>query len=99
MKKHLNNFPEHSISIESYYDLLSPCNDSILQFGDRVLVAKTNWKGGVEAAELAAKMAQQKRAAELPHVFTGSVEHAIAHIEEAAVHNMPEEQQLSLIHI
>ena len=28
MKKHLNNFPEHSISIESYYDLLSPCNDS-----------------------------------------------------------------------
>jgi len=44
MKKHLNNFPEHSISIESYYDLLSPCNDSILQFGDRVLVAKTNWK-------------------------------------------------------
>ena len=48
MKKHLNNFPEHSISIESYYDLLSPCNDSILQFGDRVLVAKTNWKGGVE---------------------------------------------------
>ena len=28
MKKHLNNFPEHSISIESYYDLLSPCNDT-----------------------------------------------------------------------
>ena len=50
MKKHLNNFPEHSISIESYYDRLSPCYDSILQFGDRVLVAKTNWKGGVEAA-------------------------------------------------
>ena len=40
-------------------------------------------EGGVEAAELAAKMAQQKRAAELPHVFTGSVEHAIAHIEES----------------
>ena len=37
----------------------------------------------MEAAELAAKMAQQKRAAELPHVFTGSVEHAIAHIEES----------------
>lgn len=28
-----------------------------------------------------------------PHTFTGSVEHAIAHIEEAAVHNLPEEQQ------
>ena len=40
MKKHLNNFPEHSISIESYNDLLNPCYDSILQFGDRVLVAK-----------------------------------------------------------
>ena len=37
----------------------------------------------MEAAELAAKTAQQKRAAELPHVFTGSVEHAIAHIEES----------------
>ena len=34
-------------------------------------------------AELAAKLAQQKRAGELPHVFTGSVEHAIAHIEES----------------
>ena len=45
MKKHLNNFPEHSISIESYYDLLSPCNDSILQFGDRVLVAKNELEG------------------------------------------------------
>ena len=27
------------------------------------------------------------------HAFSGPVEHAIAHIEEAAVHNMPEEQQ------
>ena len=27
------------------------------------------------------------------HTFSGSVEHALAHIEEAAVHNMPEEQQ------
>ena len=27
------------------------------------------------------------------HTFSGPVEHAIAHIEEAAVHNMPEEQQ------
>lgn len=27
------------------------------------------------------------------HTFSGVVEHAIAHIEEAAVHNMPEEQQ------
>ncbi len=27
------------------------------------------------------------------HTFAGSIEHAIAHIEEAAIHNMPEEQQ------
>ena len=27
------------------------------------------------------------------HTFSGPVEHAIAHIEEAAVHNLPEEQQ------
>lgn len=27
------------------------------------------------------------------HTFSGPVEHTIAHIEEAAVHNMPEEQQ------
>ena len=33
MKKHLINFPDNGISIESYYDRLSPCNDSIMQFG------------------------------------------------------------------
>lgn len=27
------------------------------------------------------------------HKFEGVVEHALAHIEEAALHNMPEEQQ------
>ena len=48
-----------------------------------VQISALKGEGGVEAAELAAKMAQQKRAAELPHVFTGSVEHAIAHIEES----------------
>ena len=48
-----------------------------------VEISALKCEGGVEAAELAAKMAQQKRAAELPHVFTGSVEHAIAHIEES----------------
>ena len=48
-----------------------------------VEISALKGEGGVAAAELAAKMAQQKRAAELPHVFTGSVEHAIAHIEES----------------
>ena len=44
-------------------------------------------EGGVEAAkkavELAGAAAQAKRPGEVPHVFTGSVEHAIAHIEES----------------
>ena len=40
-------------------------------------------EGGMAAAELAIAMARAHRAGELPHVFTGSVEHAIAHIEES----------------
>ncbi|MDD6998863.1 MAG: ferrous iron transport protein B [Oscillospiraceae bacterium] len=40
-------------------------------------------EGGVEAAEKAAAAAQAHKVGELPHVFTGSVEHAIAHIEES----------------
>ena len=45
-----------------------------------------------EAAEAAIKAAEQKRV--LPkHIFSGSVEHAIAHLEEACVHDMPEEEQ------
>ena len=40
-------------------------------------------EGGMEAAEKAVALAQSHKAGELPHVFTGSVEHAIAHIEES----------------
>ena len=39
-------------------------------------------EGGVEALELAAKLAREGRKGEVPHVFTGPVEHALAHIEE-----------------
>ena len=39
--------------------------------------------GSQEAAEAAVQAAQAVRTRELPHVFTGSVEHAIAHIEES----------------
>ena len=38
-------------------------------------------EGSLEAAEAAIKAAQIGKAVELPHVFVGSVEHAIAHIE------------------
>lgn len=52
-------------------------------------------EGIQEAAEaaIAAARAERKEPAHIAHIFSGAVEHAIAHIEEAAVHNMPEEQQ------
>nr|WP_325196960.1 ferrous iron transport protein B [uncultured Oscillibacter sp.] len=40
-------------------------------------------EGGLEAAEKAVALARAGKAGQLPHVFTGSVEHAIAHIEES----------------
>ena len=49
--------------------------------------------GVMEAAEAAVKAAQGKTKTIPMHTFSGPVEHAIAHIEEAAVHTMPEEQQ------
>ena len=49
--------------------------------------------GVMEAAEAAVKAAQDKTKTIPMHTFSGPVEHAIAHIEEAAVHTMPEEQQ------
>ena len=49
-------------------------------------------EGIEEAAELAIKAAKKGNA--IPqHIFSGTVEHAIAHIEEAAIHNMPEDKQ------
>ena len=40
-------------------------------------------EGGMAAAERAVSLARSRKAGELPHVFTGSVEHAVAHIEES----------------
>ena len=40
-------------------------------------------EGSRQAAELAVAAARGHKAGELPHVFTGSVEHALAHIEES----------------
>ena len=48
--------------------------------------------GVMEAAEAAVQAAHNAKTVPM-HTFSGPVEHAIAHIEEAAVHNMPEEQQ------
>ena len=48
--------------------------------------------GVMQAAEAAVKAAKSGKTIPM-HTFSGPVEHAIAHIEEAAVHNLPEEQQ------
>ena len=48
--------------------------------------------GVMDAAEVAIRAAKGTKTVPM-HTFSGPVEHAIAHIEEAAVHNMPEEQQ------
>ena len=45
-----------------------------------------------EAAQAAIDAAKNGKTVPM-HTFSGTVEHAIAHIEEAAVHNLPEEQQ------
>ena len=52
-------------------------------------------EGIQEAADAAVAVAKEGRKGKshISHIFSGAVEHAIAHIEEAAVHNMPEEQQ------
>ncbi|MBQ6246530.1 MAG: ferrous iron transporter B [Kiritimatiellae bacterium] len=48
-----------------------------------VAISALKGEGTKEVAEQAIKLAKGGKAAERPHVFTGSVEHAIAHIEES----------------
>ena len=47
-------------------------------------------EGGMAAAEMAVNLARSHQAGELPHVFTGSVEHALAHIEESIQGSVPQ---------
>jgi ferrous iron transport protein B len=48
--------------------------------------------GVTEAADAAIEAAKNGKTVPM-HTFSGVVEHALAHIEEAAVHGLPEEQQ------
>lgn len=57
-----------------------------------VEISALKGNGVMEAAEAAIEAAKSTKTVPM-HTFSGPVEHAIAHIEEAAVHNMPEEQQ------
>ena len=50
-------------------------------------------KGCMEAAVAAIKVAEEKKPMVYQHRFESCVEHALAHIEEAVIHNLPEEKQ------
>ena len=80
--------------------------DVVAKNGDKINVAELSRELGCKiveisalkgtgimtAAEEAIKAAQNSKTVPM-HTFSGAVEHAIAHIEEEVLHNMPEEQQ------
>ncbi|MBO4873412.1 MAG: ferrous iron transport protein B [Lachnospiraceae bacterium] len=80
--------------------------DIVRKNGDRLNAAELSRRLGIPVAEISAlkgdgvdKVAEEaikaaKGKARVPaHSFSGVVEHALAHIEEAVVHSLPEEQQ------
>ncbi len=80
-------------------DVVKKSGDSInieelsRQLGCKVVeISALKGTGVTEAAEAAVKAARGTKTVP-QHSFNGAVEHAIAHIEEAAVHNLPAEQQ------
>ena len=63
------------------------------QLGCKIVeISALKGDGVMDAAEAAIDAAKNGKTVP-QHVFSGPVEHAIAHIEEAVVHNLPEEQQ------
>ena len=80
--------------------------DVVRKNGDKINIAELSREVGCKIVEISAlkgdgimqaadaAIEAAKNGVTVPqHTFSGVVEHAIAHIEEAAVHNMPEEQQ------
>ncbi len=80
--------------------------DVVRKNGDKIHVAELSRELGCQVIEIsalkgdgtqeaaAAAIEAAKAGKPVPmHTFSGTVEHAIAHIEEAAVHGLPEEQQ------
>ncbi|MBR4464839.1 MAG: ferrous iron transport protein B [Treponema sp.] len=80
-------------------DLVKKAGDKIdvaelsRQLGCKIVeISALKGDGVMEAAEEAIKAAKETKT--IPqHTFSGPVEHAIAHIEEVVVHDLPEEQQ------
>ena len=63
------------------------------QLGCKIVeISALKGDGVMAAAEAAIEAAKNTKTLPM-HTFEGSVEHALAHIEEAAVHGLPEEQQ------
>ena len=63
------------------------------QLGCKIVeISALKGTGVTEAAEAAIEAAKSTKTVPM-HAFSGPVEHALAHIEEAAVHGLPEEQQ------
>lgn len=63
------------------------------QLGCKIVeISALKGTGLTEAAEAAIDAAKNTKTVPM-HTFSGTVEHALAHIEEAAVHDMPSEQQ------
>ncbi len=80
--------------------------DIVRKNGDKIDIAQLSQKLGCPVVEISAlkltgideatdiAIETAKKGKVVPrHYFSGDVEHAIAHIEEAAVHHLPEEQQ------
>ena len=83
-------------------DLVKKAGDSInvkelsRQLGCRIVEISALKGDGIKDAALAA-IETAKNGKTIPqHSFSGPVEHALAHIEEVTVHNLPEEQQLKI---
>ena len=60
---------------------------------EAVEISALKGDGVKEAADKAAAIARAGKKFEPAHVFEGSIEHTLAHIEEAVLHDMPAEQQ------
>ena len=80
--------------------------DVVKKQGDKINIAELSRELGCKVVEISAlkgtgieeaaeeAISAAKNGKTIPmHTFSGVVEHALAHIEEAAVHNLPQEQQ------
>jgi len=80
-------------------DLVKKAGDSInvkelsRQLGCKIVEISALKGDGVREAALAAIETAKNGKTVPQHTFSGPVEHALAHIEEVTVHNLPEEQQ------